>query len=232
MIGQINWCSTQVRLDTSFMNCQLSNASKKPCISDLLNANKTVRVLKSVEMCVKFSPLDGDNVFLIVFTDASFANLPSGGSQGAFVIFLVDQTGNANILSWQSRKVRRVCNSTMSAECLAAVDAVNTAIFLKELILEFQCWKSVDIHVLSDNNSLVQSVESVTPVDDKRLRIDIAILQECLENKTIDYLHYVPSKNNVANALTKQGASCKELLNVLAGKAKYSFSQYAFVEKV
>ena len=148
------------------------------------------------------------------------------------MIFLVDQTGNANILSWQSRKVRRVCNSTMSAECLAAVDAVNTAIFLKELILEFQCWKSVDIHVLSDNNSLVQSVESVTPVDDKRLRIDIAILQECLENKTIDYLHYVPSKNNVANALTKQGASCKELLNVLAGKAKYSFSQYAFVEKV
>ena len=36
------------------------------------------------------------------------------------------------------------------------MDAVNTAIFLKELSLEFHCWKSVDIHVLSDNNSLVQ----------------------------------------------------------------------------
>ena len=229
LIGQLNWCATRVRLDASFSNCQLSNASKKPCISDLLTANKTVKVLKSVELKVLFSPLKNDNVSLIVFTDASFANLPFGGSQGAYVIFLVDSFGSANILSWQSRKVRRVCNSTISAECLAAVEAVNTAIFLKELILELCCWSSVNIHVVSDNKSLLQAIESVTPVDDKRLRIDISILQECLHNKTIDRFCFVPSAQNMANALTKQGASCKSLLDVLNGKTKYSLTDNSFV---
>ena len=105
---------------------------------------------------------------LLVFTDASYANLPSGGSQGAYVIFLSDCHGNANIVSWQSRKVRRICNSTLSSECLAAVEAVSSAVFIKQLIVEMKCWKSVDILVLCDNKSLIQSITSVSPVEDKR----------------------------------------------------------------
>ena len=116
----------------------------------------------------------------------------------------------------------------MSAECLAAVETVNSAVFLKELISELGCWKSVNIIVVSDNKSLVQAIDSVTPVDDKRLRIHISILQECLERKTIDKFCFVPSVKNMANALTKQGASCKQLLSVLNGKLKFSFSENVF----
>ena len=165
---------------------------------------------------------------LLVFTDASYANLPSGGSQGAYVIFLSDCHGNANIVSWQSRKVRRICNSTLSSECLAAVEAVGSAVFIKQLIVEMKCWKSVDILVLCDNKSLIQSIMSVSPVEDKRLRVDIASLQESLQNKEVEDIRYVPSTENLANALTKQGASSKALIDAVCGKKRFNYSKNCF----
>ena len=80
VIGQINCCATQVRLNASFMNCQLSNSSSKPTLNDLLTANKVVRSLKSADVGIQFSCLEGDMLWLIAFTDASYANLPTGGS--------------------------------------------------------------------------------------------------------------------------------------------------------
>ena len=222
LIGQINWCATQLRMDICFSNCQLSNASK-PSISDLLYANKVVKTLRSNTLSILFSPLQGKVLTICLFSDASFANLPSGGSQGAYAIFLVDELGYANIVSWQSRKVRRICNSTMSAECLAAVDAVKAGVLLKHLISDFLCWESINMRLITDNKSLVQAVNSVTPVDDKRLRIEIAMLQESLERKEFSGIYLIPSENNVVNGLTKQGASCITLLNVLSGKMRFNF---------
>ena len=103
----------------------------------------------------------------------------------------MDKCGNSNVISWQSKKVKRVCNSTLSAECLAAVECANAAIYLRELIVELGSWKSNRIHVLTGNKSLVQAVESVSPVDDKRLRIDIAILQETVVTETVESIAYM-----------------------------------------
>ena len=228
VVGQINWCATQVRVDVCFNNCQLSNASSSPSLKQLIVANKTVKDMKSTNLSIKFSVLHGDHIKLLVFSDASFANLPSGGSQGAFVIFLADLHGNSNIISWQSRKVKRVCKSTLSAECLAAVEAVGAAIFLKQLISDCECWKEISIVLICDNKSLIQAVHSITPVEDKRLRIDVAILQEALERKEVENICYVPSNSNLANALTKQGASTKTLISALSGQTKYQHSKNCF----
>ena len=54
LIGQVNWCATQIRVDICFNNCRLSNATTKPCISDLLFANKTVKCLKSTDLSIVF----------------------------------------------------------------------------------------------------------------------------------------------------------------------------------
>lgn len=226
--GQINWCASQVRVDVGFSNCQLSNAVN-PTVHDLISANKATRQLKSFPLTIAFSPLDCRKLTLCMFSDASFGNLPSGGSQGAYVIFIVDQSGKANVLSWQSRKVRRVCNSTLSAECLAAVDCLKAGILLKHLINELLCCDISDSRLIVDNKSLVQAVNSVTPIEDKRLRIEMAILQESLARKEFSNISLVPSKNNVANALTKQGASCQILLEALSANMRFDFSVNYFV---
>ena len=49
----------------------------------------------------------------------------------------------------------------------------------------------------------------------KKMQIDIAILQELLELKIVNKLHCIDTRFQLANALTKKGASSKKLLHVL-----------------
>ena len=75
---------------------------------------------------------------------------------------------------------------------------------------------------------MLHAVKSVSPVVDKRLQIDIAILQEALENKEVGDICYVPSDENLANALTKQGASSRTWIEVLSGCKKFQYSKKYF----
>ncbi|CAC5407525.1 unnamed protein product [Mytilus coruscus] len=50
----------------------------------------------------------GEYVELLLYTDASFGNLPDGGSQGGFVIMVLGENGKINPVTWQSKKIRRV----------------------------------------------------------------------------------------------------------------------------
>ena len=111
---------------------------------------------------------------------------------------------------------------------MAAIDAVSSSVFIKHLIIELKCWTAIDILVLCDNKSLIQSVRSVSPVEDKRLRVNIASLQESLENKAVEDIIYVPSSENLANALTKQGASSKALIDAVCGKKRFNYSKNCF----
>ena len=180
LIGQLNWCATQARVDICFDNCVLGNASAKPKWCDMLNAVKTLRKVKSQDMGLKFSiPNCLSSSTINCYGDASYANLPSGASQGAYIVFIVDPSGTANVISWQSRKLRRVCKDTLTAECLAAVEALHAALFFKAVFDELIVKNNIKIRLLTDNKSLVQSVKSITSVDDKLLRVDMVILKEC-----------------------------------------------------
>ena len=230
LIGQLNWCATQTRVDICFDNCMLGNASAKPKWNDMLYAIKTLRKVKSQDMRLKFSMLNNLNTCKIVcYGDASYANLASGASQGAYIAFIVDESGNANVLSWQSRKLRRVCKDTLTAECLAAVEALHAALFFKAMFDEFIIDNNIKVRLLTDNKSLVQSAKSITSVDDKLLRVDMAILKECLTEQFCEEIAWVPSKDNLANPLTKQGASSSLLIDVLQQNKKFDFDLNIFV---
>ena len=230
LLGQINWCASQIRLDVAFDNCYLSNRSAEPCVNDLLYANKVVKKLKSVDLILNFVPFDSmDDLCILCYGDASFANLPSGSSQGGVVILLVDKNGCGNLLSWQSKKLKRVCSSTLCAEALAAIEAVNYGFLFKEILSEVCKSSNVKIRVLTDNKALSQTVSLLTVVEDKRLRIDIAALRETIQNQFIEGVFWIPSQYNVANPLTKQGAGNNYLIDVLSHKLKFDFKNNIFV---
>ena len=101
ILGQINWCASQVRLDIAFDNCFLSNSSCRPYIRDLIYANKTIKKLKGHDFELIFKTMKNvENLCIVCYADASFGNLPSGASQGAYIILLIDETGCANLISW------------------------------------------------------------------------------------------------------------------------------------
>ena len=65
-----------------------------------------------------------------------------------------------------------------------------------------------------DNKSVIEALGTTKLVDDKRLRIDIAAIQEMRQNNRVE-VKWCPGKIQLANSLTKRGASSIELLNVL-----------------
>ena len=72
---------------------------------------------------------------------------------------------------------------TIAAEALALLDGAEAAVLLSHMITEVACQPIVKCFV--DNRSLVDSVYSTKFVEDKHLRIDIAVLRDMVERKEI-----------------------------------------------
>ena len=73
-------------------------------IEDLKRVNKIIRKVQAEQVCLNFHDL-GEQVELLLFSDASFGNLSDGGSQGGYVILLKGQNGKINPVTWQSEKI-------------------------------------------------------------------------------------------------------------------------------
>ena len=167
---------------------------------------------------------------MVSFCDASFGNLPNGGSQGAYITFLIDNVGVYVPIAWQSRRVRRVVKSTVAAECLAAIESAENVVLisaaLKSIMKNFVC--SINTFVYCDNKNLVNAVYSSTKVEDQRLQIDICVLRDMVLNHELSKICWVPTKYQIANCLTKTGASIYDVLSVLNNKLRFNFAEGTF----
>lgn len=139
-------------------------------MKDLKQANKTVIVMKKNPLSVKFPCVRIFEASIVVVSDASYANLPDGSSQGGYVIFMVDSSGRCCPLSWQSRKIRKVCKSTLAAEGWSLVEGLDAAELivtqlneLFNLLLPVVCF--------TDCKSLYNAVQTSNTLEDKGLRI-------------------------------------------------------------
>ena len=137
LVGQLSWMATQTRPDVSFEVCDLSTVCHTAKVDDALRANKLLRKVQQRPITLQFPKLDGlEECYIECYSDAAFGNLQGGGSQGGYAIFLADLTGKKCLLSWQSRKIRRVVKSTLAAETLALLDAAEAGVYLASLLGE------------------------------------------------------------------------------------------------
>ncbi|KAK6187111.1 hypothetical protein SNE40_005204 [Patella caerulea] len=217
-IGQILWIGYQSRPDVIFDASDLASKIKNATINDLITANKVIKRLKSEKLTLKFQPLHTD-LSLLVFSDASLGNLSDGGSQGGHLIFLKGGDGVFSPIHWNSKRIRRVVRSTLSCETLALADGIDNAIFISTLFAELTTGDPnpliLPITCITDNKSLCEAVKSNKYVSEKRLRLEITNIKDLLKLGQIKQIVWSDTKRQLANCLTKNGASSVELLNAL-----------------
>ena len=141
--------------------------------------------------------------------------MPNAGSQGGFISFFIDKNGLYSPITWQSRKIRRVVKSTIGAECLAAVEAAENTIYYATLlkdVLKFD--RKIDTRVFCDNRNLVHAAHSSTNLEDRRLVIDVSVLRDLIDQQELTAFSWISTDCQLADVLTKQGASTKLLLDV------------------
>ena len=213
LIGQLNWASGVTRPDISFNSCQLSTVQSNPRVSDLVMANRVLADLKREQLSIKYVSLDTASLKIVVFADASYANLPDGGSQGGHMIYLADKHNRAVPLAWSSKRIRRIVRSTLSAETLSAVDSLDSAYLIMKILGEV-IGKTVSIDLFTDNKSMYDSICTTNYVLDKRLRVEIASLRELFETGEVKF-HWISADRQIADVLTKRGASRNKLFSSL-----------------
>ena len=216
LVGQINWLANGSRPDVCFPMIDLSTKFNKAHTSHLAAAIKVMKRLKGENVGNVFPKLSGlKELKVVVYTDASFGNLNGVDSCGGHIVFLSDRDDRSAPIAWHSGKVKRVVRSTLAAETVSLLAGIEEAIYLREL-LTFCLGVKVPIMAIVDNRSLMQSIQSTHLVDEKRLRIDISAVKEFVECENVS-VHWVPGQRQLADCLTKHGASPYELQGVISG---------------
>ena len=67
-----------------------------------------------------------------------------------------------------------------------------------------------------DNKSLVENLYCTKLVDDKQLRINIAVIRDMLERGDLSEVCWVQSARQMTNVLTKRGARAELLLSAVS----------------
>ena len=212
IVGKLNWIASRTDPTISFDVCQLSTKLQQATVADYHYSMKVTQKAKN-EKILRYGTLQPP-VFLLAYSDASYANLPDGSSQGGYIVFLADNQGNISPITWASRKLRRVCRSTITAETMAMLDTIDLCVWLFSMfkeVLDIELSTSI---VKTDNKSSYDAINSTTAVEEKRLRVDIAAIRECVRNKEIS-VQWVPKEDQLADVLTKQGADSTKLVKVL-----------------
>ena len=220
-IGQLNWMATQTRPDISYDISELSSYLKTGTVESIRQVNKVIKKAKRVKSQLVIPDLgDLHDLKIVAYGDSSFSNLSDGGSQGGYIIFLVGSNKRYFPLSWQSRRIRRLCKSTQAAETLALVDLAESCFYYRKFILDLleipDTVINIPITCKTDNNGLYDSIHSSTQILDKRLRLEMSILREMLSKREIHSFEWIPTDKQIADALTKKGVASYKVMGHVA----------------
>ena len=75
-------------------------------MSDIIELNKVIYKLKKEQAYIHFPKLTLSSVHLREYSNASFNNLPDGGSQEGFLVLLSGSSNKCSPISWASNRIK------------------------------------------------------------------------------------------------------------------------------
>ena len=225
VVGELLWVSLMTRPDLSFDINQLSTRITTATIKDLKDAQRLVYKAKLDPISLNFTRLGNkDDQKIKLFTDASFNNQENKlrSTEGRVLLLESKSSCKANIFSWKTKKIARVCRSVKGAETRALENGLDEAIHFarmtKEIydgVVNLKQPKQVDVEAKTDNQGLWENLNNTRQCDEKMLRNSIALIKEMLEKKEVDTVDWVETDNMLADVLTKKGGNYSWIKNVL-----------------
>ena len=224
--GSLQWPSAQTMVFAA-ASVSFSQSASSPTVSDLLEANKTLRFVKNnADVGLTYQRLGELSAMRLgVYTDASWASRPGGESQGGYLLFAIGETkaGNGSptpliILDWCSRKLTRVSRSSLASEAQAAanaVDALGWAKVMMALIVRPDLKPdSGDAQrlfgrspLITDCKALYDAARSMSAgrgLQEKRTAIEVLMINEKMREINADWA-WTDTHQQMADGLTKVG---------------------------
>lgn len=178
----------------------LASCNSSPTHRDMARANKCINYIQQSPAILR-SVSGAERV--TVYTDASPRNHPDGGAQGGHIVLLTSASGEhiKCWVHWSSSKLRRVVDSSSSAETLVARVGADSAMWIQDMWLKLT-GRKLPIEIITDSNYLVRNCITTKLPAERRLRSTLAILREMLR-KGECRVTWTPDPGQLTNALTK-----------------------------
>ena len=104
----------------SFQLAELHRKQSSPTVQDLLRLNKVIHAAKAIEGKIKITSIPVDHLRFMGVNDAAHANIEGGALQGHLIFAVHASIANCrvpvSVLSWQSKKIKRLVRSSLTAE--------------------------------------------------------------------------------------------------------------------
>ena len=188
VVGKIGWLGGISRPDLAHDHVLLSCKLGKASYIDLKEAVKVVKKLKMENTSMTFPNLGDPKTWRIEgYGDASFKNLPdkTASCGGRVIVVKNDSTGTASVVSWRSKKLKRIALSTTAAEALAANDTISEMTYIKAVLVEMvgESFSNMPMILKTDSKNLWKAVKTTALVEDPRLCLDIAASKKVLKSE-------------------------------------------------
>ena len=156
---------------------------------------------------------DAEAPTFVVFSDAALAVRADLSSQGGYVIavahprILRGEMVGLQIVDWSSRKLPRVCRSSLSAEAQAAGIATDAVEYCQIFYHEMVTYNTKEAALITDCKSLYDAAlkDNQANGSDRRTTIEIAAMKGTM-NRCNMFWRWVDGGSNLADGLTKVSA--------------------------
>jgi len=215
--GKLQWCTTQLRPDVAVRVSQAATKYGKATGADAVTLNSIVKELRSRDLTMVYSPLDGVPLSVHTFgptrklksiVDASFKhkNEPDLKARGGYFMTLAS-SNNRNpktaVLGWSSKKFLRVCKSPTGAEILGISGIIDEMDFMKHIVSSFYGPELEDMgSILTDSGSITTAQDKLTGKANANLHVDLALIKQRVAAKDCR-LYHILGEYNAADGLTK-----------------------------
>ena len=233
LLGALAWPATQCMPMLSASVSLLQASMANPKISDLLECNKVLRFAKEAVERFRLKMHRHGELSEVVFgayTDAAWAVRADGSPQGGYVIFAAsrgeveaDKPFKLTTLDWSSKRLTRVCRSSLAAETQAAANAVDELEWLRSfwalILWPLEDPLSEDLNrasgtfVITDAKSLYDAANSMSAglkLSERRSAIELAMANERLRSMGGGW-KWCNSAQQLADGLTKGSARAASL---------------------
>ena len=226
VVGELLWVSLMTRPDLSFEVNRLSSTISNATIKELKDSKRLVERAKSEPIRLNFTRLGPkENLKIKLFTDASFNNQDSKlrSTEGRVLVLENEKSDKANVFSWKTKKITRICRSVKGAETRALESGLDEAVHYARMVHEIYYGetnlkkpKQIAVEAKTDNKSLWENLHNTRQCEEKLLRNSIALIKEMVDCKEVTGIDWVETTGMLADTLTKRGGNSSWIRSVIS----------------